>query len=64
MILSFSKDYNREDAQEIFREMISVKISEDIDSIRIASKFSEFSFNELINKIETLINFDKYETYQ
>ncbi len=63
MILSFSKDYNREDAQEIFREIISVKISEDIDSIRIASKFSEFAFNELINKIETLINFDKYETY-
>ena len=37
------------DAQRLFREITCIKTTEDIDSLRIAAKFTEFCFNELIN---------------
>lgn len=51
------------DAQKLFREITCIKTSEDIDSLRIAAKFTEFCFNELINRIENLININKYEKH-
>ena len=47
---------NINDASQFFQEVTSVKTSDDIASLRVAAKFTEFTFKELINRIENIIN--------
>lgn len=44
------------DCSKLFQEVTSVKTAEEIGSLRICAKFTEFIFKELIERVETVID--------
>ena len=57
--LDFLKDVPKvsvSDADSFFREVTSVKGTEDIKAADIASKFSDFAMKDLIDRIENIID--------
>ena len=44
------------DCSRLFQEVMSVKTQDEISSLRIAGKFTEFIFKELIERVETVID--------
>ena len=44
------------DCSKFFNEVISVKTQDEISALRIAGKFTEFVFRELIERVENDID--------
>ena len=44
------------DCSKLFQEVTSIKTAEEIASLRICAKFTEFIFKELIERVETVID--------
>jgi len=51
-----NKGVQMKDCARFFQEVMSVKTQDEISALRIAGKFTEFIFRELIEKVETVID--------
>ena len=57
------KGATMKDCGKLIQEVMAVKTQEEVSSLRIAGKFTQFIFKELIERVETVIDEQRNERH-